>query len=85
MREQTVVLSLSKAKTNVKERWGGGGGEGSVIHCFPFKPSSIDASEALAMPGVTTFICANDVPGQNRRLWFNNVEELFAEEEVSTH
>ncbi|XP_048090843.1 aldehyde oxidase 5 isoform X1 [Alosa alosa] len=43
---------------------------------------SIDASDALATPGVVTFICAADVPGQNRRLWFNNVEELFAEEEV---
>ncbi len=44
--------------------------------------SSIDASVALAMSGVVTFIFAKDVPGQNRRLWFNNPEELFAEEEV---
>ncbi|XP_065100706.1 aldehyde oxidase 5 isoform X1 [Paramisgurnus dabryanus] len=43
---------------------------------------SIDASVALAMPGVVTFISAQDVPGQNRRLWFNNPEEVFAEEEV---
>ncbi|XP_031414418.1 aldehyde oxidase 5 [Clupea harengus] len=43
---------------------------------------SIDASEAVAMPGVVTFISSGDVPGQNRRLWFNNIEELFAEEEV---
>ncbi|XP_051550621.1 aldehyde oxidase 3-like [Myxocyprinus asiaticus] len=43
---------------------------------------AIDASAALAMPGVVTFISATDVPGQNRRLWFNNPEELFAEEEV---
>uniref|UniRef100_A0A8C1ZMV7 Aldehyde oxidase 5 n=1 Tax=Cyprinus carpio TaxID=7962 RepID=A0A8C1ZMV7_CYPCA len=43
---------------------------------------SIDASVALAMSGVVTFISAKDVPGQNRRLWFNNPEELFAEEEV---
>uniref|UniRef100_A0A673L1Q2 Aldehyde oxidase 3-like n=1 Tax=Sinocyclocheilus rhinocerous TaxID=307959 RepID=A0A673L1Q2_9TELE len=43
---------------------------------------SIDASVALAMSGVITFISAKDVPGQNRRLWFNNPEELFAEEEV---
>uniref|UniRef100_A0A8C1K0M3 Aldehyde oxidase 5 n=1 Tax=Cyprinus carpio TaxID=7962 RepID=A0A8C1K0M3_CYPCA len=43
---------------------------------------SIDASMALAMSGVVTFISAKDVPGQNRRLWFNNPEELFAEEEV---
>uniref|UniRef100_A0A672N566 Aldehyde oxidase 3-like n=1 Tax=Sinocyclocheilus grahami TaxID=75366 RepID=A0A672N566_SINGR len=42
----------------------------------------IDASVALAMSGVITFISAKDVPGQNRRLWFNNPEELFAEEEV---
>ncbi|KAI7791213.1 aldehyde oxidase 5 isoform X2 [Triplophysa rosa] len=43
---------------------------------------SIDASAALAIPGVVTFISAKDVPGQNRRLWFNNPEEVFAEEEV---
>ncbi|KAI4896034.1 hypothetical protein NFI96_006151 [Prochilodus magdalenae] len=43
---------------------------------------SIDASAALAMPGVVTFLTAEHVPGQNRRLWFGNVEELFAEEEV---
>uniref|UniRef100_A0A9J7X092 Aldehyde oxidase 5 n=1 Tax=Cyprinus carpio carpio TaxID=630221 RepID=A0A9J7X092_CYPCA len=43
---------------------------------------SIDASMALAMSGVVTFISAKDVPGQNRRLWFNNPEELFAEEEI---
>lgn len=34
------------------------------------------------MPGVVTFVSAGDVPGANRRLWFNNPEELFAEEEV---
>lgn len=34
------------------------------------------------MPGVVTFLSAGDVPGANRRLWFNNPEELFAEEEV---
>ncbi|XP_030627213.1 aldehyde oxidase 5 [Chanos chanos] len=43
---------------------------------------AIDASVALTMPGVVTFISAGDVPGQNRRLWFNNPEELFAEQEV---
>jgi len=48
----------------------------------PYHISSIDASVALAMPGVVAFISAKDVPGQNRRLWFNNPEELFAEEEV---
>ncbi|XP_036420186.1 aldehyde oxidase 5 [Colossoma macropomum] len=46
------------------------------------KIMSIDASAALAMPGVVTFITAEHVPGQNRRLWFGNIEELFAEEEV---
>ncbi|CAJ1087680.1 aldehyde oxidase 5 isoform X2 [Xyrichtys novacula] len=43
---------------------------------------NIDPSEALRMPGVVTFISAKDVPGANRRLWFNNPEELFAAEEV---
>ncbi|KAG7463843.1 hypothetical protein MATL_G00180940 [Megalops atlanticus] len=43
---------------------------------------SIDDSEALGMPGVVTFVSARDAPGQNRRLWFNDPEELFAEEEV---
>ncbi|KAL4635601.1 aldehyde oxidase-like [Arapaima gigas] len=46
------------------------------------KITSVDASEALRTPGVVTFLSAQDVPGQNRRLWFNNTEELFAEEEV---
>lgn len=46
---------------------------------------SIDALAALVMPGVVTFLTAEDVPGQNRRLWFGNVEELFAEEEVHLH
>ncbi|KAJ8003641.1 hypothetical protein DPEC_G00150440 [Dallia pectoralis] len=43
----------------------------------------IDPSEALGLAGVVTFLTAADVPGQNRRLWLNNPEELFAEEEVS--
>ncbi|XP_074520488.1 aldehyde oxidase 5 [Halichoeres trimaculatus] len=43
---------------------------------------NIDASDALTMPGVVTFVSAEDVPGENRRLWFNNPEEFFAEEEV---
>ena len=46
--------------------------------------SNIDPSEALGMSGVVTFLSARDVPGQNKRLWFNNPEELFAEEEVRT-
>lgn len=33
------------------------------------------------MPGVVSFV-SGDVPGTNRRLWFNNPEELLAEEEV---
>ncbi|XP_067116672.1 aldehyde oxidase 5 [Osmerus mordax] len=43
---------------------------------------NIDPSEALGMSGVVTFLSARDVPGQNKRLWFNNPEELFAEEKV---
>ncbi|KAL1021809.1 hypothetical protein UPYG_G00018350 [Umbra pygmaea] len=43
---------------------------------------NIDPSEALSMAGVVTFLTASDVPGQNRRMWLNNPEELFAEEEV---
>uniref|UniRef100_A0A3B4ULP1 Aldehyde oxidase 5 n=1 Tax=Seriola dumerili TaxID=41447 RepID=A0A3B4ULP1_SERDU len=46
------------------------------------KIMNVDPSEALEMPGVVTFVSAGDVPGSNRRLWFNNPEELFAEEEV---
>uniref|UniRef100_A0A8C9S671 Aldehyde oxidase 5 n=1 Tax=Scleropages formosus TaxID=113540 RepID=A0A8C9S671_SCLFO len=44
---------------------------------------SMDFSEALRVPGAVTFLSARDVPGQNRRLWFNNTEELFAEEECT--
>uniref|UniRef100_A0A3B4BDJ8 2Fe-2S ferredoxin-type domain-containing protein n=1 Tax=Periophthalmus magnuspinnatus TaxID=409849 RepID=A0A3B4BDJ8_9GOBI len=43
---------------------------------------NIDSSQALQMPGVVTFISATDVPGSNQRLWFNTVEEIFAEKEV---
>ncbi|KAI1884898.1 hypothetical protein AGOR_G00214620 [Albula goreensis] len=43
---------------------------------------SVDESEALALPGVVAYVSARDVPGVNRRLWFDNPEELFAEEEV---
>ncbi|KAG9349147.1 hypothetical protein JZ751_029470 [Albula glossodonta] len=42
---------------------------------------SVDESEALALPGVVAYVSARDVPGVNRRLWFDNPEELFAEEE----
>ncbi|XP_028281008.1 aldehyde oxidase 5 isoform X2 [Parambassis ranga] len=42
----------------------------------------IDPSDALKSPGGVAFVSAGDVPGANRRLWFNNPEELFAEEEV---
>uniref|UniRef100_A0A8C1UXM3 Aldehyde oxidase 5 n=1 Tax=Cyprinus carpio TaxID=7962 RepID=A0A8C1UXM3_CYPCA len=51
----------------------------TMVHA---KIISIDAPVALATSGVITFISAKDVPGQNRRLWFNNPEELFAEKEV---
>lgn len=51
-------------------------------HWLSSQTSNIDPSEALNMPGVVTFLSAGDVPGANRRLWFNNPEELFAEEEV---
>uniref|UniRef100_A0A4W5RW46 Aldehyde oxidase 5 n=1 Tax=Hucho hucho TaxID=62062 RepID=A0A4W5RW46_9TELE len=53
------------------------------VSLFHFKTSDIDPSEALGMTGVVTFLSAGDVPGQNRRMWFNNPEELFAEEEVT--
>ncbi|XP_035266263.1 aldehyde oxidase 5 [Anguilla anguilla] len=43
---------------------------------------SVDESEALSMPGVVAYVSAHDVPGQNQRLWFDTVEELFADEEV---
>ncbi|XP_056157552.1 aldehyde oxidase 5 [Lampris incognitus] len=42
----------------------------------------IDPSEALKMPGVVTFLSAADVPETNQRLWKNNPEKLFADEEV---
>uniref|UniRef100_H3A831 xanthine dehydrogenase n=1 Tax=Latimeria chalumnae TaxID=7897 RepID=H3A831_LATCH len=44
---------------------------------------SIDAAEALTMPGVADFITACDVPGKNRREWFEEEEELFVEKEVT--
>ncbi|MBN3295195.1 AOXA oxidase, partial [Amia calva] len=47
------------------------------------KIMSIDASEAVSMPGVVTFLSAKDVPGNNRRQWLTEVEELFAEEKVT--
>ncbi|KAJ8247098.1 hypothetical protein GJAV_G00258700 [Gymnothorax javanicus] len=43
---------------------------------------SVDESEALKIPGVISYVSARDVPGQNRRPWFDTIEELFAEEEV---
>ncbi|KAJ8393801.1 hypothetical protein AAFF_G00057160 [Aldrovandia affinis] len=46
------------------------------------KMISVDESEALSMPGVVAYVSARDVPGQNRRMVFDNPEELFAEEEV---
>ncbi|XP_066544629.1 aldehyde oxidase 5 [Amia ocellicauda] len=47
------------------------------------KIMSIDASEAVSMPGVVTFLSTKDVPGNNRRQWLTEVEELFAEEKVT--
>ncbi|XP_033860545.1 aldehyde oxidase 5 isoform X1 [Acipenser ruthenus] len=44
---------------------------------------SIDAAAALSMPGVAAFLSAPDVPGNNRRSWFGDIEELFVEEEVT--
>lgn len=46
--------------------------------CFCFFPSSLDASEALALPGVVDVITAQDVPGDNGR----EEESLYAQDEV---
>jgi xanthine dehydrogenase/oxidase len=41
----------------------------------------VDASSALAMPGVVDFVSRADVPGSN--LWnYENDDVIFAEEEV---
>ncbi|XP_013399614.1 xanthine dehydrogenase/oxidase-like [Lingula anatina] len=42
---------------------------------------SIDANEALAMPGVHAFLCHKDVPGSNIKRPVNE-DEIFASEEV---
>ena len=43
---------------------------------------SVDASEALTMPGVVDYICHTDVPGHNK--WGTEVadEEIFATSQV---
>lgn len=47
--------------------------------CFQiFPPRSIDASEALALPGVVDVITAEDVPGDNN----HQGEVLYAQNEV---
>lgn len=46
--------------------------------CFWFFPRSLDASEALASPGVVDVITAQDVPGDNGR----EEESLYAQDEV---
>ena len=43
---------------------------------------SVDPSEALHMPGVRTYIGADDVPGSNRTGAVIYDEELFATEKV---
>ena len=43
---------------------------------------SVDPSEALRMPGVRTYIGADDVPGSNRTGAVIYDEELFATEKV---
>ena len=43
---------------------------------------SVDPSEALLMPGVRTYIGADDVPGSNRTGAVIYDEELFATEKV---
>uniref|UniRef100_A0A182JVL3 Indole-3-acetaldehyde oxidase n=1 Tax=Anopheles christyi TaxID=43041 RepID=A0A182JVL3_9DIPT len=47
---------------------------------------TIDASEALALPGVTAFYCAQDIPGFNNfmplEMGFPEVEEIFCSGEV---
>ena len=43
---------------------------------------SVDPSEAVHIPGVRTYIGADDVPGSNRALAVVCDEELFATEKV---
>uniref|UniRef100_A0A182M2C9 Indole-3-acetaldehyde oxidase n=1 Tax=Anopheles culicifacies TaxID=139723 RepID=A0A182M2C9_9DIPT len=47
---------------------------------------AIDASEALALPGVRSFFCAQDIPGFNNfmplEMGFSEVEEIFCSGEV---
>ncbi|XP_069019866.1 aldehyde oxidase 6 [Embiotoca jacksoni] len=47
------------------------------------KITSLDASEALQLPGVVDVITAKDVPGKKVCSFFGNDEELLAESQVS--
>lgn len=42
----------------------------------------MDASEALCLPGIKTYINANDVSGSNDIGYYQGDEELFATDEV---
>jgi xanthine dehydrogenase molybdopterin-binding subunit B len=44
---------------------------------------SVDASNALSMPGVFDFICHKDVPGNNNYGIMTQDEEIFATKTVS--
>ncbi|XP_055609369.1 xanthine dehydrogenase/oxidase-like [Uranotaenia lowii] len=51
---------------------------------------SIDASEALNVPGVVAFFSAKDIPGVNNFMYFpefmgSNIEEVFASKTVEYH
>ncbi|KAL1462726.1 hypothetical protein WDU94_014539, partial [Cyamophila willieti] len=48
----------------------------------PAKIKSIDTSKALKYPGVHSFITAKDIPGKNIVVELNEVEKIFAEDEV---
>lgn len=49
---------------------------GTAIYILP--PRSIDASEALKLPGVVDVVTAKDVPGKNG----TEDEQAYAEDEV---
>ncbi|XP_013414652.1 xanthine dehydrogenase/oxidase-like [Lingula anatina] len=46
---------------------------------------SIDASAALALPGVETFLCHKDVPGSNITMALQSQLEIFASEKVTCY
>ena len=43
---------------------------------------NVDPSEALKLPGVHSYLCADDVPGSNSTGIYHD-EEIFASEKVS--